>query len=54
MFSPLIKSDRISSLYNPNLEDTAKSLLGSLGKIHRPYLTLLEEQLLGVLEQSYE
>ncbi|ACK73771.1 conserved hypothetical protein (plasmid) [Gloeothece citriformis PCC 7424] len=36
-----------------NLEETAKSFLRILGKIQRPYLTPLEEQILGVLESTY-
>ncbi len=35
------------------LEATAKGILGLLGKIERPYLTPLEEEMLKVLEQAY-
>ena len=33
-----------------SLEETVKSLLQSLGKVNRPYLTAVEEKLLNVLE----
>ncbi|QFS49901.1 hypothetical protein [Nostoc sphaeroides] len=46
-------SDRISRVYSDSLEDTAKSLLQSLGKVNRPYLTAVEEKLLKVLESEY-
>ena len=43
-------SDRLSKLYEPEMEDTAKAVLASLGKIDRPYLTEFEEGLLTFLE----
>jgi hypothetical protein len=42
--------DRLSLLYDPEMEETAKAILASLGKIDRPWLTELEERLLRVLE----
>ncbi|MCC5653486.1 hypothetical protein LC609_27570 [Nostoc sp. XA013] len=47
-------SDRISRVYSDSLEDTVKSLLQSLGKLNRPYLTAVEEKLLNLLESEYE
>jgi hypothetical protein len=46
-------SDRISRVYSDSLEETVKSLLQSLGKLNRPYLTDVEEKLLNVLESEY-
>jgi hypothetical protein len=46
-------SDRISRVYSDSLEETVKSLLQSLGKLNRPYLTAVEEKLLNVLESEY-
>ena len=43
-------SDRLSRLYHPDLEETARAILASLGQIQRPFLTPLEEELLAVLE----
>ncbi|MHC5916432.1 MAG: hypothetical protein ACYTXE_36855 [Nostoc sp.] len=45
--------DRISRVYSNSLEETVKSLLQSLGKVNRPYLTAVEEKLLNVLESEY-
>ncbi|MBD2565716.1 MULTISPECIES: hypothetical protein [Nostoc] len=45
--------DRISRVYSDSLEETVKSLLQSLGKLNRPYLTAVEEKLLSVLESEY-
>jgi hypothetical protein len=45
--------DRISRVYSDSLEDTVKSLLQSLGKLNRPWLTAVEEKLLSVLESEY-
>ncbi|MBD2536985.1 hypothetical protein H6G97_50405 [Nostoc flagelliforme FACHB-838] len=45
--------DRISRVYSNSLEETVKSLLQSLGKLNRPYLTAVEEKLLSVLESEY-
>ncbi|MEJ6485293.1 hypothetical protein N0Y54_28970 [Nostoc punctiforme UO1] len=45
--------DRISRVYSDSLEETVKSLLQSLGKVNRPYLTAVEEKLLKVLESEY-
>ncbi|MBN3894353.1 MAG: hypothetical protein HWQ41_03485 [Nostoc sp. NOS(2021)] len=36
-----------------SLEETVKTLLQSLGKVNRPYLTAVEEKLLSVLESEY-
>ncbi|WP_193199936.1 hypothetical protein [Nostoc sp. MG11] len=47
-------SDRISRVYSDALEETVKNLLQSLGKVNRPYLTMVEEKLLSVLETEYE
>ncbi|QLE53262.1 hypothetical protein FD724_35685 (plasmid) [Nostoc sp. C057] len=46
-------SDRISRVYSDLLEETVKSLLQSLGKLNRPYLTAVEEKLLSVVELEY-
>ncbi|MHC5609929.1 MAG: hypothetical protein ACYTXA_02550 [Nostoc sp.] len=46
-------SDRINRVYSSGLEETVKSLLQSLGKLSRPYLTVVEEKLLSVLESEY-
>jgi hypothetical protein len=43
---------RISRVYSDSLEETVKSLLQSLGKVNRPYLTELEEKLLSLLESE--
>ncbi|MBN3870190.1 hypothetical protein [Nostoc sp. JL33] len=45
-------SDRITRVYSDLLEETVKSLLQSLGKVNRPYLTELEEKLLSLLESE--
>jgi hypothetical protein len=45
--------DRIGRVYSNSLEETVKSLLQSLGKVNRPYLTAVEEKLLSVLESEY-
>jgi hypothetical protein len=45
-------SNRISQVYSDSLEETAKNLLQSLGKVNRPYLTKLEEKLLSLLESE--
>ena len=44
--------DRLSKLYDPEMEDTAKAVLASLGRIDRPWLTELEEGLLQFLEEN--
>ncbi len=43
-------SDRLSKLYDPEMEYTAKAVLASLGRIDRPWLTEFEEGLLTFLE----
>lgn len=43
-------SDRLSDIYSPEMEEIAKSILSTLGKINRPCLTELEKKLLRVLE----
>ena len=45
-------SDRLTKLYNPEMEETAKAVLASLGRIDRPYLTEFEEKVLKVIEES--
>jgi hypothetical protein len=40
-------------MYSDALEETVKSLLQSLGKLNRPYLTAVEEKLLSVIEEEY-
>ena len=46
--------ERIRKLLDlADLEESAYSILGTLGKIKRPYLTDLEERLLILLEQEY-
>ncbi|WP_242054405.1 hypothetical protein [Nostoc sp. FACHB-888] len=47
-------SVRIGRVYSDSLEETVKNLLQSLGKLNRPYLTVVEEKLLNVLECEYE
>ncbi len=42
--------DRLSKLYDPEMEETAKAVLASLGRIDRPWLTEFEEGLLQFLE----
>jgi hypothetical protein len=44
---------RIQRLQGTELEGTAKGVLRLLGKIDRPYLTPLEEEMLKVLEKVY-
>ena len=44
--------DRLSALYDAEIEDTAKAILATLGKIQRPWLTELEQGLLQFLEGS--
>ncbi|MHC5771416.1 MAG: hypothetical protein ACYTXI_38830, partial [Nostoc sp.] len=44
--------DRLARIYSDSLEETVKSLLQSLGKLNRPYLTELEEKLLSLLESE--
>ncbi|MBG1268984.1 hypothetical protein [Nostoc sp. WHI] len=47
-------SDRLARIYSDSLEETVKSLLQSLGKVNRPYLTAVEDKLLNLLELEYE
>ncbi|MBD2473249.1 hypothetical protein H6G90_37665 [Nostoc sp. FACHB-145] len=45
--------DRIQRLReNKNLEDAARAMLKCLGELKRPYLTNVEEKLLGVIERE--
>ncbi len=44
--------DRLSALYDAEIEETAKTILATLGKVQRPWLTELEEKVLKVVEQS--
>ncbi len=47
--------DRISRLQeNENLEEAARAVLKHLGELKRPYLTAVEEKLLGVIEKKYK
>ncbi|WP_190240780.1 hypothetical protein [Nostoc sp. 'Peltigera membranacea cyanobiont' 210A] len=47
-------SDRISRLgKNENLEEAARTVLKRLGELKRPYLTAVEEKLLGLIEREY-
>ncbi|MFN6571995.1 hypothetical protein [Dendronalium sp. ChiSLP03b] len=45
-------SDRISKIYSSTLEESVQRFLESLGKLNRPYLTVLEEKLLNVLDSG--
>lgn len=46
--------DRVSRLReNENLEEAARAVLKYLGELKRPYLTDVEEKLLGLLESEY-
>ncbi|MEH1837182.1 MAG: hypothetical protein V7L20_00080 [Nostoc sp.] len=38
---------------NENLEDAPSAVLKHLGELKRPYLTAVEEKLLGVIEKEY-
>ncbi len=44
--------DRLSALYDAEIEETAKAILATLGKIQRPWLTELEQGLLQFLEDK--
>ncbi|MGK7879634.1 MAG: hypothetical protein AB4060_05985 [Crocosphaera sp.] len=44
--------DRLCKLYDSEMEDTAKAVLASLGRIDRPWLTEFEEKVLRMLEES--
>ncbi|MCC5602082.1 hypothetical protein [Nostoc favosum] len=45
-------SDRISWLReNESLEEAARAVLKHLGELKRPYLTAVEEKLLGLIER---
>ncbi|MCH2232173.1 MAG: hypothetical protein MK105_17690 [Crocinitomicaceae bacterium] len=44
--------DRLTKIYDPEMENTAKAVLGSLGRINRPWLTEFEERVLTFLEES--
>ncbi|MCC5624100.1 hypothetical protein [Nostoc sp. CHAB 5715] len=47
-------SDRISRLReNENLEEAARAVLKHLGELKRPYLTAVEDKLLGLIEREY-
>ncbi|MBD6621016.1 hypothetical protein FNW02_36155 [Komarekiella sp. 'clone 1'] len=46
--------DRINRLRdNENLEDAPCAVLKHLGELKRPYLTAVEERLLGLIEKEY-
>jgi hypothetical protein len=38
---------------NENLEEAAHAVLKYLGEVKRPYLTMVEEKLLGLIEREY-
>ena len=44
--------DRLTKIYYPEMDETAKAVLSSLGKIDRPWLTEIEESLLTLLEEK--
>lgn len=47
-------SDHMSRVQNrENLEKAAHAMLKYLGKLKRPYLTAVEEKLLGLIEKEY-
>ncbi len=47
-------SDRIHRLReNENLEQAARAVLKHLGELKRPYLTVVEEKVLSLIEQEY-
>ncbi|MCC5610112.1 hypothetical protein LC612_25950 [Nostoc sp. CHAB 5834] len=47
-------SDRIHRLWeSENLEDAPSAVLKHLGELKRPYLTEVEEKLLGLIEREY-
>ncbi|MHC5820341.1 MAG: hypothetical protein ACYT04_31845 [Nostoc sp.] len=46
--------DHINRLWgNENLEDAPSAMLKYLGELKRPYLTAVEEKLLGLIEKEY-
>ena len=45
--------DRLTALYDAEIEDTAKVILATLGKVQRPWLTELEQGLLQFLEGNF-
>jgi len=50
----VLASLRISRLReNENLEDAPTAVLKHLGELKRPYLTTVEEKLLGLIEKEY-
>ncbi|MDZ8225108.1 hypothetical protein [Nostoc sp. ChiVER01] len=52
LFLPV--DDRIRRLQdNESLEEAARAVLKHLGELKRPYLTAVEEKLLGLIEQEY-
>ncbi|MEL4897317.1 hypothetical protein P9B04_17985 [Crocosphaera sp. Alani8] len=42
--------DRLTKLYDPEMEETAKGILAMLGKLDRPWLTEFEQELLQFIE----
>ena len=47
-------NDRISRLReSENLEEAPSAMLKYLGELKRPYLTAVEEKLLGFIEKEY-
>jgi hypothetical protein len=50
----VLASLRISRLReNENLEDAPSAMSKHLGELKRPYLTVVEEKLLGLIEREY-
>lgn len=50
-----VKDKRISRLREKeNLEEAARTVLKHLGELKRPYLTVVEEKLLSVIEKEYK
>jgi hypothetical protein len=46
--------DRINRLReNENLEEAARAVLKHLGELKQPYLTVVEDKLLGLIEREY-
>ncbi len=43
----------LERIYSDSLEETVKSLLQSLGKLNRPWLTAVEDKLLSLIEREY-
>ena len=48
-----VQKHRISQRYSSDMEEAARAVLKSLGELKRPYLTQLEQKLLGLLEEEF-